>query len=280
MAASASRVVGVTHDCSAMAGGGRGVKPTRLTGVIALALSTLVVSACGTSSDDESQGTASARGEQVTFEASDGVKLVGRIFGGGEVGVVLAHMGRPGDTQKDWYGLARALAKRGYAALTYNRRGVCTAPGFECSGGIDNYASSWKDVVAAADSLHERGVRDLALVGSSIGAMASLYALVTKSVEAAALVELAGVNYRSGYKFSREQLETLEGDKLFVSSAEDTYSAVFAAREWHRWAREPKQLVILPGSAHGTDMLIATEPTARPLMNLLQTFLTRAVPPR
>lgn len=96
----------------------------------------------------------------------------------------------------------------------------------------------------------------------------------------AALIELGGVNHESGYDFSRAELEALEGDKLFVSSAGDTYGGADAAREWHGWAREPKQLAILPGSAHGTDMLVKGQPTARPLMELMLRFLTRAVPPR
>jgi uncharacterized protein len=188
-------------------------------------------------------------------------------------------MGRSGDTQADWYRLARVLAARGYTALTYNRRGVCNARARECSGGSDDYASSWKDVVGAVDFLRKGGAREVVLIGASIGAMASLHALVTGSVHAAAFVEIAGVNHRSGYAFSREQLEALEGAKLFVSSADDPYSAEDAAREWHRWANEPKQLEILPGFAHGTDMLIRGQATARPLMELITAFLTRAVPP-
>ena len=256
------------------------MKPTRLPGLAALALSTLVLSACGASSDEESQGTTSTRGQEVTFAASDGVKLVGRIFGEGEVGVVLAHMGREGDTQKDWYSLARALAKRGYLALTYNRRGVCSSPGRECSDGADDYESSWQDVVGGADFLRSRGATEIVLAGASIGAMASLHALVTSSVEAAALIEIGGVNHASGYDFSREQIEALDGAKLFVSSADDFYGAADAAREWHSWASEPKQLEILPGGDHGTDMLIKGQPTARPLGELVLTFLTHAVPPR
>jgi pimeloyl-ACP methyl ester carboxylesterase len=179
-----------------------------------LAICGLVLSACGTSSTDDARGPSSPRGEAVTFEASDGVKLVGRIFGDGEVGVVLAHMGRWEDTQADWYRLARALAERGYTALTYNRRGVCSGPGRECSGGPDDYATSWKDVVGASGFVRARGATDVVLIGASIGAMASLHALATRSVEAAALIEICGVNHRSGYDFSRKQLEALEGDKL------------------------------------------------------------------
>jgi pimeloyl-ACP methyl ester carboxylesterase len=244
-----------------------------------MAFCSLVLSACGSSAKDEA-GNASAPKGEVTFEASDGVKLVGRTLGEGDVGVVMAHMGNPGDTQADWYRLARALATRGYTALTYNRRGVCNAEARECSGGSDDYASSWQDVVGAADFLRARGARKVVLIGASIGAMASLHALVTGRVDAAAFVDIAGVNDRSGYAFMREQLEGLEGAKLFVSSANGPYSAADAARDWHRWAKQPKQLEILPGSAHGTEMLIEGQPTARPLMKLITAFLTRAVPPR
>jgi dienelactone hydrolase len=221
-----------------------------------------------------------ARGSQVTFRASDGVRLAGRSFGGGDVGVVLSHMGRHGDTAADWYRLARALAERGYTALAYNRRGVCSRTGRECSGGVDVYASSWKDVVGAAAFLRARGARKLVLVGASIGGMASLHALVTRRLEAAAFVEIGGVNHASGYDFSRQQLEALEGHKLFVSAAGDVYGGAETAREWHGWAREPKQLAILPGSAHGTDLLREGQPTARPLTELILAFLARAAPPR
>jgi hypothetical protein len=81
----------------------------RLHSFALVALCALVLSACGTSAKDDA-GSASASETEVTFKASDGVTLDGRIFGEGDVGVVLAHMGRPGDTQADWYRLARVSA--------------------------------------------------------------------------------------------------------------------------------------------------------------------------
>jgi pimeloyl-ACP methyl ester carboxylesterase len=231
----------------------------------------LIVSGCGSSGTDPAS-------TPVTFEASDGVKLVGQVFGEGEVGVVLAHMGRPGDTASEWEALARALAERGYTALTYHRRGVCSERG-RCSSGSDDFASSWKDVVGASAFLRARGAEQIALIGASLGAMACLYALVTRRVEAAAFVDVAGVNHASGYAFSRAQLHAVKGHKLFVSASDDVYGGAVAAREWYQWAREPKQLEILEGSAHGTDMLAKGQLAARPLTQLLLAFLTRAVPP-
>jgi uncharacterized protein len=246
--------------------------------VTSLLLSALVLSACGTSSERRPGGAGSTNRERVDFEAGDGVRLSGTVFGAGPVGVIFAHMGRGGDTQVDFYPLARALARRGYLALTYNRRGVC-GPGQECSAGIDDYTSSWKDVVGAAAFVRSRGATSVVLIGASIGAMASLQAAVSHRVEPAALIEISGVNHASGYDFSRKQLQGLEGAKLFVSSADDIYGGAEAAREWYGWANEPKQLEILPGGEHGTDMLRKGEATARPLVKLVLRFLMRAAPP-
>jgi pimeloyl-ACP methyl ester carboxylesterase len=219
------------------------------------------------------------RVERVGFAAADGIRLSGIAFGDGPVGVLFAHMGRGGDTQADFYPLARALSDRGYFALTYNRRGVCGAPGRECSEGFDDYARSWKDVVGAAEFVRSRGATSVVLIGASIGAMASLRAAVSHRVYPAGLIEIGGVNHASGYDFSRAQLQELEGAKLFVSSAGDIYGGADAAREWYGWANQPKQLEILPGGEHGTDMLRKGEPTARPLVKLVLRFLMRAVPP-
>jgi pimeloyl-ACP methyl ester carboxylesterase len=237
-----------------------------------------LASGCGTSRGDEADAPPGAA-EKVTFEAADGVKLVGRLYGHGEVGVALAHMGRAGDMLLDWAPLSDELAKRGYMALAYNRRGVCTTPGRECSEGPDDFASSWNDVVGAADHLRARGANEVVLVGASVGAMASLHALTKEGLEASAFIEIGGVNHESGYSFSRCDLQVLEGHKLFVSSIDDMYDAADAAREWHRWAKEPKQLELLRGYEHGTDMLIAGQPTVRPLTELMLRFFARAVPP-
>lgn len=238
----------------------------------------LLLPACAGSSEADSSDRSSKRGERVSFEAADGVRLTGMTFGEGRVGVVLAHMGRGGDMQADFYPLARELAERGYLALTYNRRGVCGPSERQCSSGPYDYASSWQDVVGAAEFVRAKDASTLVLIGASIGAMASLQAAVSHRVAPAALIELGGVNHASGYNFSREHLQALNCAKLFVSSKDDRYGGADAAREWHGWATEPKELEILAGAAHGTDMLRRGEPTARPLVEHILRFLARNAP--
>jgi len=71
--------------------------------------------------------------EAVQFRGAGGVDLEGRVFGSGDVGVVLAHM-RPSD-QSQWIEFAALLADHGYLVLTYDHRGVCPGGELGCSGG-------------------------------------------------------------------------------------------------------------------------------------------------
>jgi len=88
--------------------------------------------------------------QRVSFRASDGVRLEGRLYGGWrEIAVIFSHMGRSGDSQADWYDTAATLGRAGYGALTYNRRGVCPGSADGCSQGSDDLAESWRDVVSA-----------------------------------------------------------------------------------------------------------------------------------
>ena len=51
-----------------------------------------------------------------------------------------------------------------------NRRGECTSPGRECSGGSDDYAASSQAVVGAVEFLRARGGKEIVLIGASVGA--------------------------------------------------------------------------------------------------------------
>jgi alpha-beta hydrolase superfamily lysophospholipase len=229
----------------------------------------LVVAGCG--------GQSRVTVERVHFRASDGVLLDGRLFGRGDKGVVLVHMGRPGDTQADWAGLARRLAGKQYIVLTYNRRGVCERGGSGCSKGTDNYESSWRDIVGAVAFLRDRGSRRTVVAGASIGAMASLYAASERRIRPAGLIEFAGINNASGYGFDRAQIHRIRGMKLFLSARRDEYGGGQAAREWFGWASPPRRLVLLPGSEHGTDLLRARNPLHERVEQVILGFVEQAL---
>lgn len=234
----------------------------------------LAVAGCGGGEDGRPTGPF----ERIHFHASDGVLLDGRLFGRGRVGVVLVHMGRGGDSQADWAALARALSARGYSALTYDRRGVCPQGGAGCSAGPDDYATSWKDVVGAVAFLRMRGVERTVVVGASVGAMSSLYAAALGRIRPAGLIEFGGINHASGYDFDRSQINRIPGFKVFLSSQADIYGGADAAREWYAWASPPKRLALVPGSAHGTDLLRPTHPLHERVEKLILGFVEEAAP--
>ena len=171
---------------------------------------------------------------------------------------------------------ARALAERGYLGLTYNRRGVCGASGRACSEGSTTMRAvgrtSWVRPVRSLEGCDDGGLDRREHRRDGI-ALCRCHAPGP-----------AGGADRDRWRQSRERLRLLAraarglaGAKLFVSAADDVYGGADGAREWYGWAREAKQLEILPGAAHGTDMLRTDEPTARPLIRLVLRFLTRSV---
>jgi predicted alpha/beta hydrolase len=248
----------------------------RLLVPVAPVAAAVLVALAGCGGDDTHSGRESQL-ERVHFRASDGVLLDGRMFGSrGRGGVVLVHMGRPGDSQADWAGLARLLARDGYLVLTFDRRGVCPRAGAGCSRGTDDYASSWRDVVGAIDFLRGRGIRKAVVLGASIGAMSSLYAAATHRIEPAGLIEFAGINHASGYDFDRAQIRGIGGLKVFLSSRNDIYGGGVAAREWFRWASPPKRLELVPGSDHGTDLLRHGNPARKRVEKLIVRYVNEA----
>jgi dienelactone hydrolase len=238
-----------------------------------LGVAALLVAGCG---GGGTGGRPESQFRRVHFRASDGVLLDGRIFGSGRAGVVLVHMGRPGDSQADWAGLARLLAREGYLVLTFDRRGVCPRAGAGCSRGTDDYPSSWRDVVGAIDYLGRKGIGKTVVVGASIGAMSSLYAAATHRIQPAGLIEFAGINHASGYDFNRGQLRGIGGLKVFLSARDDIYGGGVAAREWFGWASPPKRLELLPGSDHGTDLLRVGNPARKRAEKLIVRYVKEA----
>ena len=166
----------------------------------------------------------------VSFSASDGVKLAGRLFGAGHTAVVLAHMGNPGDNQTDWFPLAAAFSKDGFTVLTFDRRGVC----FPGIAGLLQRKSRIPTCVEgrarAVSYLEARGSHQIFIGGASIGAMATLQAAESLRNRVAGVIWLAGLRDASGYRFLRTDVSAVAAPKLFMSATDDPYGAADDAR--------------------------------------------------
>ena len=210
-----------------------------------------------------------AMSEPISVRGEAGVRLEGRLFGSGEVGVVLAHMGASGD-QSQWFELAGLLAERGFGVLTFNRRGSCPGGDLGCSGGRDD-GGGWKDLPYLVERLREAGVRTVVVGGASRGAMESLYAL-SRGLDADGLIWVSGVDLYQGVPVT-EQVGHVTVPKLFIAGEFDDEPADLQ-RVFERTAPEPTQIVTLDTGEHGTDILdFAPTPIADEFRQAVLDFL-------
>lgn len=179
----------------------------------------------------------------VSFATSDGGNVFANEYGAGERGVVLAHGGR--FTKESWDAQARTLADAGFRVLAIDFRGYGQSRGGSASTGKDQGFPL--DVLAAVRYLRESGATSVAVVGGSFGGWASALAdVASEPGEIDAIVLLAHSPI--------EHPEQLKGRKLFIVARDDVFAdgsrRLDKIRVQFEKAPEPKELVVLDGSAH------------------------------
>lgn len=211
--------------------------------------------------------------EPVTFPTDDGITLAGTLFGEGDVAVILAHQGTPGADQTTWQPFARLLAERGYAALTFDFRGVGQ------SGGTLRYGDLGVDVKAATKYLLARGYNQIVCAGASMGGTACIYnaaryeylGLMTLSS-----TMMAGFGDNS-LRITDDDLAKLALPKLFIASEYEYSIVVNDTKHMAELSPEPKSLLLLPEPYHGTDLFHADsgEELSASMLEFLEDLRTR-----
>ena len=177
---------------------------------------------------------------EVVFAAGS-EHVVGAEFGTGTVGVVMAH-----EFMADlcnWVPYAEHLRSLGYRTLAF-----------------DFQQSLVSEVESAARQLRRDGAHAVVLMGASMGATASLAAATTIAPQVAGVASLSGPSMYGGIDaLSASKQLTIpvlymdsESDDGFTQDAHAMYAACPSAR---------KQLAILPGDDHGTQLLRFTVET-------------------
>ena len=206
--------------------------------------------------------------ETVTFTTEDNVRLAGTLRGEGELAVILAHQGTPGADQRSWATFAHLLAERGIASLAFDFRGVGR------SGGEFRSANLWLDVQAATRFLRGRGYDRIVCAGASQGGTACM--LAAQEEQYLGLIILAS-SMTAGSRddamhLTEEDIALLSPPKLFIT-AEDDFYVINDMRRMAEAARFPKELVLLPGNRHGTDLF--TTETGGQLTESLLDYIDR-----
>lgn len=199
----------------------------------------------------------------VSFSTGDGGVVYANMYGKGERGVVLAHGGP--FTKESWDKQAHALVKAGFRVLAIDFRGRGKSRGPQSKSDDDGVEY---DVLAAVRYLHKVGAKTVAVVGASFGGAAAADASIeAEPGEIDRLVLLAAWTDRPA--------EKMKGRKLFIVARDDANDDgprlpnILANYEK---ALEPKELVILDGSAHA-QFLFATDQGDRLMCEILR-FLT------
>ena len=179
----------------------------------------------------------------VSFPTPDGWTIYADLYGTSDRCVVLAHGGR--FEKGSWEKQARVLVKAGFCALAIDLRGFGLSK--EGPQAAHSDFGSPLDVLAAVRYLHEKGTKTVSVVGASMGGDAAEGALgEAKPGEIDRVVLLAHGAYGPP--------EKLKGRKLFIVSRGDLGSGdkprLAKIRAQYEKAPNPKELVILEGSAH------------------------------
>ncbi len=201
----------------------------------------------------------------VSFPTQDGWTIYADLYGSANRCVVLAHGGR--FEKGSWEKQAHALANAGFCALAIDLRGFGLSK--EGPPAAHSDFGSPLDVLAAVRYLHQNGAKTVSVVGASMGGDAAEGALAeAKPGEIDRVVLLAHGAYGPP--------ERLKGRKLFIVSRDDLGSGdqprLAKIRAQYEKAPDPKELVILEGSAHA-EFIFQTDQGERLMREILR-FLT------
>ena len=203
--------------------------------------------------------------QRVSLPTEDGGVIHADVYGTGSRAVVLAHGGR--FNKESWGEQARALAKAGFRVIAIDFRGYGASRG---PGQADIYTAPLHlDVLAAVRHSRKTGATSVSVVGGSLGGGAAANALAEAAPgEIDRLVLLAAL--------PDTPPQRLTGPKLFVIARADADGAgprLPRFRAIYDEAPEPKQLVVVDGSAHA-QFLFLTDRNERVMREIVQ-FLSR-----
>ena len=198
--------------------------------------------------------------EEVSFPTQDGGIAFADLYGTGPRAVVLAHGAR--FDKASWKDQADQIAKAGFrvAAVEFRGYGKSKSGPKSQSPGDELYL----DILAAVDYLRGHGANSVAVIGASMGGGAAANAVVRGGPGAIdRLILLAPVPI--------EHPESLVGPKLYIVAEGDSLAP--RVREQYAKAPQPKQLIVLTGSAHAQNLF--TTGQSERLMSEIVHFLNK-----
>ena len=183
-----------------------------------------------------------------------GRAIGGKVYGSGKKAVIFSNMDT--NDQTEWAPAIEQVASGGYMILTYDYLQQ-----------MDDQSGVLEDVTLFAK---ESGAEETVLIGASRGGVASLKVAAgsdgTDGITGVAALS-APIEYEGTVFYSNEELCAIKIPTLLVNSEGD--DGADDTRRMHTLFTEPKELVIYPGSAHGTELFDQEESLARKLKDFV-----------
>jgi pimeloyl-ACP methyl ester carboxylesterase len=197
----------------------------------------------------------------MSFPTEDGGVVYADIYGEGDRAVVLVHGGQ--FNKESWQKQAHALAELKFKVLALDLRGYGKSRGPGDADSMD--APLYQDVLAAVRYLRKSGAKTVSVVGASMGGWAAGDAsIASKPGEIDRVVFLGSAPSRSADK--------LKCPSLFIVARDDASEdgpRLPGIRAQYEKAPQPKELIILDGSAHA-QFLFQTDQADRVMREIIR----------
>lgn len=169
--------------------------------------------------------------QDMSFQSTNGVELMGTIYGDGECAIVLTP--QINRERGSWEPQATQLADKEYIT-------------FAIDVDEDDRPASILGAVQYLQAEHE--INRVILIGASIGGEASVIA--NAHTESDTVRGVVAISPGGGTDYAAD----LTGQKLFVVAEEDEERFIETTETLHETAPEPKELQIYSGDAHGQGL--------------------------
>lgn len=198
---------------------------------------------------------------KITLTTEDNVKLSAEFVKGNNQGIILLHM--LGHDKSSW----KDFKPKGYTVIAIDFRGHGDSE-LNYEDFTDN---DWKnlqlDVKAAADYLKSSKVKEIYIIGASIGANTAInYAVTDSAVNGVALLS-PGMTYRNVHV--SDAISKYDGKVLLVASKGDEYS--YQSVNKMKGINPQAELIIYDGDNHGTDMFMGN-PLSKDVLDWLKSM--------
>jgi pimeloyl-ACP methyl ester carboxylesterase len=199
--------------------------------------------------------------QTVSFATDDGGQVCADLYGQGSNAVVLAHGGR--FNKESWRDQALSLASARFRVLAIDFRGYGCSKG----PGQEDFDSApfEKDVLAAVRYLKAHGAKTVSVVGGSFGGAAAGDASIKSAPGEIGRIVLLGAA-------PNLPADGLKSRALFIVAREDSNESGLrlpGIRAQYERAPQPKQLIVLDGSAHA-QFLFQSDQNARVMQEIVR----------